>query len=170
MFTRGRRDHCFKGSDGIYAGGTTPSGFEADPSGQLPFPTPLVAGGPAESVPVAMLQPLPVKTPNPATPVKTADGKGEKEDPLTPVVVARTNVYQVPPKAVRTTQKLLPTAKVAARLLLKLNNLRIRIRPLVVGMVVKILLGIGRLVFTVQFRAKTRVMLQKDVGLLDAPM
>ncbi len=113
----GAAQSLFRDGDGIYryADGTTPSGFEADPSGQLTLPTPLVAGGPAESSPVAMLQPLPVKTPNPATPVKTADGKGEKEDPLTPVVLARTNVYQVPPRAVKTTQKLLPTAKVAAK-------------------------------------------------------
>ncbi len=52
---------------------------------------------------------------DPVTPVKAATGKMDGENPLTPVVVTRTNVYQVPPKTKTTSQKLLPTAKAAAK-------------------------------------------------------
>ncbi len=62
-----------------------------------------------------MLHPLPARTSNPATPVKAATGDGDKDDPFTPVAVARPNVYQVPPRIVKTSQKLLPTAKAAAK-------------------------------------------------------
>ncbi len=66
----------FADSDGTYryADGSIPPGFEADPSGQLTLPTPLGAGEPAKSTPIAMLQPLPARTPDPATPTKAATG------------------------------------------------------------------------------------------------
>ena len=69
-----------------YADGIEPTGREADPSGQLTLPSPLGAGGPAESPSAAALPAL-----DPVSPAKTTTGN-------TPVVATRTNVYQVPPK------------------------------------------------------------------------
>ena len=93
-----------------YADGNEPSGHEADPSGQLTLPEPLEAGGPAEPPLAAVLPPL-----DPVIPAKAAAGKLDEEGSLTPVVVTRTNVYQVPPETKTTSHKLLPTAKAVAK-------------------------------------------------------
>ena len=67
----GAAQSLFADEEGNYrnADGKEPTGYEADPSGQLTLPNLLEAGGPAESPPAAALPIL-----DPASPVKVSAG------------------------------------------------------------------------------------------------